>query len=89
MVQLTFSSALQRHVPCPPLAVQAATVRDALEQAFAREPRLRGYLLDDQGALRRHMTVFVDGSAVRDRRGLSDPLAGDAEVAVIQALSGG
>ena len=89
MVQLTFSSALQRHVPCPPLAVQAATVREALERAFEREPRLRGYLLDDQGALRRHMAVFVDGTVVRDRRALSDPLKADAEVAVIQALSGG
>ena len=89
MIQLSFGSALQRHVPCPPLAVEAGTVREALERAFAREPRLRGYLLDDQGALRRHMAVFVNGRAVQDRRGLSDTLPGDGEIAVIQALSGG
>ena len=89
MVQLSFSSALQRHVPCPPLELEAATVREALEGAFAREPRLRGYLLDDQGALRKHMAVFVDGKAVQDRRGLADPVRAGSEIAVIQALSGG
>jgi sulfur carrier protein ThiS len=89
MVQLSFSSALQRHVPCPALRVDAGTVREAFERAFEREPRLRGYLLDDQGALRKHMAVFVNGSAVRDRRGLLDAVAEGSEIAVIQALSGG
>jgi molybdopterin synthase sulfur carrier subunit len=68
-VHLSFSSALQRHVACPPFSVEAATVREALERAFEREPRMRGYQLDDQGALRKHMSVFVNGKAVRDRRG--------------------
>lgn len=89
MVQLSFSSALQRHVPCPPLAVEASTVREALELAFVREPRLRGYLLDDQGVLRKHMAVFVNGTAVRDRRSLGDRVESGGEIAVIQALSGG
>lgn len=89
MVQLSFSSALQRHVPCPPLEVEAGTVREALERAFEREPRLRGYVLDDQGALRKHMAVFLNGAAVQDRRGLADPVHPGGEIAVIQALSGG
>ncbi|MGU1586179.1 MoaD/ThiS family protein, partial [Pseudomonas aeruginosa] len=55
----------------------------------AREPRLRGYLLDDQGSLRRHVARFVDGVQVRDRRGLGDPLQDDSEIYVVQALSGG
>ena len=89
MAQLSFSSALQRHVACPPLEVEAGTVREALEQAFRREPRLRGYLLDDQGALRKHMAVFVNGAAVRDRRQLGDTVTSGSEISVIQALSGG
>ena len=56
---------------------------------LAREPRLRGYLLDDQGSLRRHVALFVDGVQVRDRRGLGDPLQDDSEIYVVQALSGG
>lgn len=88
MVRVTIGSALQRHVPCSPVSVEATTVREALEQVFTREPRLRGYLLDDQGTLRRHMAVFVNGSRVKDRRTLADPIS-EGEVAVLQALSGG
>jgi molybdopterin synthase sulfur carrier subunit len=89
MVHVSFSSALTRHVACPPLEVPAGTVREALEAAFHREPRLRGYVLDDQGVLRKHMAVFVNGAPLADRRGLGDRVAEGSEIAVIQALSGG
>lgn len=89
MPRVAFTANLQRHVPCPPCAVGGATVRESLEQAFARYPKLRGYVLDEHGALRFHMAVFVDGVPVVDRKSLSDSLAGDAEIYVMQALSGG
>ena len=60
-----------------------------LDAVFAIQPTLRGYVLDDQGALRRHVAVYVNGAAVRDRTRLSDPLGSDDEVYVFQALSGG
>ena len=43
--------------------------------------------LDDQGVLRKHMVVFVNGNAIGDRATLSDPVPKDAEVYVMQALS--
>lgn len=86
---MTFTANLMRLVDAPPACVEAATVREALEKVFARSPRLRGYVLDDQGALRRHVVVFVGGEPVKDRSGLSDPVADDAEISVLQALSGG
>lgn len=89
MVHLSFGSALQRHVQCPPLLVEASTVGEALAQAFAREPRIRGYLLDDQGTLRKHMALFVNGVPLTDRRTFGDPVAPDSEIVVLQALSGG
>ncbi|EOQ80400.1 hypothetical protein K652_11316 [Pseudomonas aeruginosa VRFPA02] len=94
MPRIVFAPAIQRHVAMPALDVGAATVAAALQAAalqaaFAREPRLRGYLLDDQGSLRRHVALFVDGVQVRDRRGLGDPLQDDSEIYVVQALSGG
>ena len=46
-------------------------------------------MLDEHGALRFHMAVFVDGVPIEDRRSLGDPVAGDAEIYVMQALSGG
>ena len=56
---------------------------------FSENPRLRGYVLDDQGRLRKHVAVFVDGKLVEDREALSDAVRDDSEIFVMQALSGG
>jgi sulfur-carrier protein len=87
--RVVFTPNLRRHVDCPDADVPGATVRAVLDAVFATNPRLRGYVLDDQGALRRHMMVFVDGQQIGDRTRLSDPVGGDAEIYVMQALSGG
>lgn len=89
MARVTFTDNLRRHVDCPPAEVGGGTVRDVLEATFKRAPKVRGYILDDQSALRKHINVFVDGEPVRDRNQLSDPVSESAEVYVMQALSGG
>jgi molybdopterin synthase sulfur carrier subunit len=89
VARVFFTANLQRHVPCPPADAPGGTVRDVLAAVFAANPRARGYVLDEQGALRKHMNVFVNGDQVRDRERLSDPVPPDAEVYVMQALSGG
>jgi hypothetical protein len=89
MAHLFFAAAIQRHIPVPERDVAASSVDEALAAAFADEPRLRGYILDDQGALRRHLSVFVDGNPLRDRRRLSDPVDAHSRIYVVQALSGG
>ena len=65
------------------------TVLEALDAYFVRHPRVREYVLDEQGALRRHVVVFIDGEQARDRKSLSDPIGAGAEIYVMQALSGG
>lgn len=87
--RITFTSSIQRHVSCPSEAVTGATVREALEQYFSRHPQARGYVLDEQGALRQHVVVFVDGGQMRDRAAQQDPIHEAAEIYVMQALSGG
>jgi sulfur carrier protein ThiS len=89
MVLVSFTPNIQRHGACPPSRVQGHTVAAVLAEVFANNARARGYVLDDQGGLRRHMMVFVDGSAVLDRQHLSDTVLPDSDVHVIQALSGG
>ena len=89
MPRVAFTSNLQRHVECPPQDVSGQTVRQVLDNVFETNQRLRGYVLDEQGALRKHMVIFIDGQAVLDREQLSDPVAVTAEVFVFQALSGG
>jgi len=66
-----------------------ATLAAVLNAAFADEPRLRGYVLDDQDRLRQHVTVFINGSLIRDRVRLSDAVTDADEIYVFQALSGG
>ncbi|MCE1203512.1 MAG: MoaD/ThiS family protein [Holophagaceae bacterium] len=89
MPRVAFTRNLQRHVACPPCAVAGATVRESLEAAFALYPRLRGYVLDEHGELRFHMSIYVDGVPIADRKGLGDPVPEGAEIFVMQALSGG
>jgi hypothetical protein len=89
MPRVVFAPLVLRHVDCPPSDQPGRTVRDCLDAAFGRYPAARGYVLDDQGALRKHVAVFVDNQMVADRVGLSDPVAPSGEIFVFQALSGG
>lgn len=89
MPSVTFTANLQRHVALPVTTVAGATVREALDQVFALNPLARGYILDDQAGLRKHMAVFINGEPMRDRVRLSDPVGDTSEIYVMQALSGG
>lgn len=89
MPQIQFTPNLQRHLSCPPRAVSGGTVAAALQAVFAEHPALRGYVVDDQGRLRKHVAVFVDGYQIKDRIRLSDPVNEGSEIYVAQALSGG
>jgi sulfur-carrier protein len=86
---VSFTPNLERHVECPTQAAPGDSVRAVLDAVFAANPRLRCYVLDEQGALRRHMMVFVDGQQIEDRERLSDPVRPASEIYVMQALSGG
>lgn len=89
MVRVSFTPHLHRFLDAPARTVEATTVADALAQVFVDNPRLRGYILDERGAVRQHVTIFVNDTPIRDRRMLSDVIASDSEIFVLQALSGG
>lgn len=89
MATVSFTPNIQRHVNCPPGKVEGETVRQVLEAVFRENPQARAYVLDDQGAVRQHMVVFVDGHQVLDRQHLTDPVTPAGEIYVAQALSGG
>jgi sulfur-carrier protein len=71
------------------VTASGATVRELLDDVFARHPVLRGYVVDEHGALRHHVVAFVNDEPVRDKRGLAELVPADAQVYVFQALSGG
>lgn len=89
MATVTFTNNIQRHLDCPSVSADGATVRDVLDAVFQQHPTARGYVLDDRNRVRKHMNVFVNGRLVVDRADLSDAVPADASIYVMQALSGG
>lgn len=89
MAKVSFTRALERFLAAPTVEVEGATVHEALARVFAVAPALRGYVLDDQGAVRRHVAIYVNDQPLADRARLSDPVGPKDEIFVLQALSGG
>jgi molybdopterin synthase sulfur carrier subunit len=97
MARVVLASMLTRWLPAEvadgagevALDLPAATVGAALDALFDRHPGLRGYVVDERGALRRHVALFVDGDALQPKSDLARPLRADSELYVMQALSGG
>ena len=89
MAHLIFTPNLLRHVASPNAQMPGGTVHEALQAYFQANPQVQGYVLDDQGQLRKHVAIFLNQELIQDRTGLSDPVAENDEIFVVQALSGG
>lgn len=89
VARVVFTQQLKRFTEIPEVDAPAVTLREALQAAFEINPRLKGYVLDDQGHLRPNVVVFIDGRRSRDRVLLDDALKDHSQVHVLQALSGG
>ncbi len=74
------------------MTLQAGACTTVVEAfvALGRDyPGIRQRVLDDQGNLRRHVNVFVDGENVRLAAGGATPVTNNSEVWIYPALSGG
>ena len=89
MPTVEFTDNLTRQTKAPRSNVEGETVSECLQAVFAQHPTLRGYVLDDQQAVRQHVVIFVDGTAIRDRRMQTVVVRPESEIFVMQALSGG
>jgi len=69
--------------------VDGGTLREALEDLFARYPETRAQIVDDEGDLNRFVNVFVDREDVRLREGLDTSVAEGSTVIVMPAMAGG
>jgi molybdopterin synthase sulfur carrier subunit len=65
--------------------VSGATVREVVARLEASHPGLRGWVVDEQGALRRHVKLFRGGEAVA----LDASIASGDELHIVAAISGG
>lgn len=95
MARVVIASMLARWLKPPPaegavtLEVAGASVGAVLEGLFEQQPGLRGYVMDEHGAIRRHVAVFIDGDVLRPKSDLARAVGASAEIQVLQALSGG
>ncbi len=71
------------------IEVDRPTVAAVIGAIGARYPGVADRTLDDQGQIRRHVNVFVDGENSRFIGGLDAAVANGAEVTILPAVSGG
>lgn len=90
MPTVKFTYALRRYFPTlRDTPATGTTLAEVLGEMEASYPGVRGYILDEQGNLRKHVNIFIDGTMINDRRTLSDPFDENSEIYIMQALSGG
>jgi sulfur-carrier protein len=90
MAIINFTSALKRFYPdLKTIEIHAATIADVLTELNQHYPHLSDFLLDEHGALRQHINVFIGDSMIADREKLSDEVKEKEEILIFQALSGG
>ncbi len=94
MARVRWTRHLERYFPAladhsSALEVNASTAAEVVQQLEALFPGIGGYIVDEHGALRTHVNIFIDGAPVRDRERLEDGVGAAAEVVIMQALSGG
>jgi sulfur-carrier protein len=90
MAKVKFTSALNRFFPgLTELDIEGATVRDTLHKIEQSYPGILGYLVEDNGQLRKHVNIFLKGELIRDRTTLNDAVDSHDELLIFQALSGG
>jgi molybdopterin synthase sulfur carrier subunit len=90
MATVRFTYALKRFFPAiRDMAATGATLPEILQEMEAAYPGLRSYILDEQGNLRKHVNIFIDGEMITDRTALSDKCKENSEIYIMQALSGG
>lgn len=91
MARIRLTKHLQRFFPGlgEEVHADANTVRELIRVLDAKYPGFGHYVIDEQGAVRKHVNIFVNDMAVLDRTGLSDALGPNDEVFILQALSGG
>jgi hypothetical protein len=89
MAEVHFTSWLREVVPDGPVQAEGATVGEALSALFAARSNVRGYVLDDRGAIRKHVCIFADGTRLANGAALAQPIKPASKLYVMQALSGG
>ena len=90
MAHVKFTPNLTRFFPdLRDCEVEANTIAEAVRAVDQRWRGLGDYIVDEQGALRKHVNIFLGDDLIRDKRTLSDEVSAESRIYIMQALSGG
>lgn len=90
MPKVVFTRALKRFFPdLEPVEVKATKINLILNEVEQKHPGIKSYLIENNGALREHVNIFIKDELIKDKINLSDEAATDDEIYIMQALSGG
>lgn len=91
MAKVRFTAALKRFYPNLEAEemVPGTKISEVLEAIDQKYPGIIDYVIDEEGALRKHVNIFLREELIKDKLTLSDPVAEQDEVLIYQALSGG
>jgi len=90
MAHVKFTPNLKRYFPdlCE-VQINAPTVADVVSAVDERWVGLADYIVDERGRLRPHVNIFIGDELIHDKQTLSDPVADETRLYIMQALSGG
>lgn len=71
------------------VAADGATVAEVLDDLEARFPGIRARVVDETGAVRRFVNVYVGNDDIRFLEDLGTPVTDGAQVSIIPAVAGG
>ncbi len=90
MPVVKFTYALKRFFPnLKDSQAKGMVLSDVIREMEDDYPGITNYILDEQGGLRRHVNIFIDGSMIKDRTKMNASVPEKSEIHIIQALSGG
>jgi len=90
MPTVKFTKALKRFFPAiTDTPATGSSLAEVFHEIDYHYPGICSYLLDEQGSLRKHVNIFIDGNMITDRNTLKDAFKENSEIYIIQALSGG
>jgi sulfur-carrier protein len=86
MAKVILTGSICQHVGgLSAVEVSGSTARDVIAALETSYPALRGWVVDEQGSLRRHVKLFQSGEAVP----LDAAIAPGDELHIVAAISGG
>ncbi|WP_284242527.1 MoaD/ThiS family protein [Thalassotalea insulae] len=92
MINVEMTHHLYRYFPLlenTALELDAGSIADVLHQINQLAPGFTQYILDDNGALRRHVNISINNQLLIDRKTLLDKVPDNAKLYIFQSLTGG